>query len=222
MDEFNAAVTEQKLNKRVASVVENERQIVGIENARILIRAAYESKEGEIILSQQGSPIFELGDNFVIAILAEATDEGIAPFDDVRERVELSVLKEKKAEYLVEKANSVLEGNTDLVVIASELGTTVQNATNINFNAFQIPGVGVEPAVIGTVSSLEVDQTSTPIAGNNGVFIVKVTSINQGIDQDITGEQTRLAQSLNFRATSQAFEAHRNSVEITDKRSKFY
>ena len=118
--------------------------------------------------------------------------------------------------------NSVLEGNTDLVVIASELGTTVQNATNINFNAFQIPGVGVEPAVIGTVSSLEVDQTSTPIAGNNGVFIVKVTSINQGIDQDITGEQTRLAQSLNFRATSQAFEAHRNSVEITDKRSKFY
>ena len=222
IDDFDAAVAEQKLNKRVASVGENDRQIVGIENARILIRAAYETKEGEIIMSQQGSPIFELGDNFVIATLAEATDKGIASFEDVRARVELSVLKEKKAEYLVEKANAVLDGKTDLDVIATELGTTVQNVSDVNFNAFQIPGVGLEPIVIGTVTSMEVDHISKPIAGNNGVFIAKVTSVNQGIDQDVAGEQSRLAQSLNFRATSQAFEAHRNSVEITDKRSKFY
>ena len=202
IDDFNEAVAEQKLNKRVATVGENDRQIVGIENARILIRAAYETKEGEIIMSQQGSPIFELGDNFVIATLAEATDEGIASFEDVRARVELGVIKEKKAEYLVEKANAVLEGETDLVVIAFELGTTVQNVSDVNFNAYQIPGVGLEPAVIGTVTSMEVDQISGPIAGNNGVFIVKVTSVNQGIDEDIVGEQVRLSQSLNLESHS--------------------
>ena len=81
----------------------------------------------------------------------------------------------------------------------------------------------MEPAVIGTVTSLEVDQISQPIAGTNAVFIVKPTSItNDAAGQDIAIEQVRLAQNLNFRAASQAFEAHRNSVEIVDRRSKFY
>ena len=59
--EFDAAVAEEKLDKKVASVHENDRQIAGLENARNLIRAAYDTEEGKIIVSQEGSPIFELG-----------------------------------------------------------------------------------------------------------------------------------------------------------------
>ncbi|MDX1283394.1 MAG: peptidylprolyl isomerase, partial [Draconibacterium sp.] len=139
-DEFDAAITEQGLTKRVAQVRENDRQIIGLENARLLIRAAYEANEGDIILSMQESPIFELGDNFVIAVLTEATDEGVASFDDVRARVELSVIKEKKAELLIEKANAALAGNSDLESLASALETEVQNVNDINFNSFSIPG----------------------------------------------------------------------------------
>ena len=222
-DEFNAAVVEQKLSKRVASIRETDRDIVGLESSRTLIRAAYEAEEGDIIISSQESPIFELGDNFVIAVLTDATDEGVAVFEDVREIVELSVIKEKKAEYLVEKANAVLAGKTDMEAIASELGSTVKNATNIDFNAYSIPGLGLEPAVIGSVASLDVDQISKAIAGNNAVFVVKVTSVTEeGIEGDVVAEQARLAQTLSIRANSQAFEAHRSSVEIVDKRSKFY
>lgn len=221
-DDFDDAVTEQKLTKRVASVRENDRLIVGLENARTLIRAAYEAKEGDIIISSQGSPIFDLGDNFVIAVLTEATEEEIAAFDDVKPRVELAVLKEKKAEYLVEKVKNSMEGKTDLNAIATDLGTTVKNAANIDFTALSVPGLGLEPAVVGTATSLEVDQISKPIAGNNGVYLVSVTSVTEGVDQNILNEKTSLTQSLNFRASSQAFEAHRNSVEIVDKRSKFY
>jgi peptidyl-prolyl cis-trans isomerase D len=222
-EEFDAAVVEQKLSKRMASVRENDRQIVGLENARTLIRSAYTADEGDIIISSQESPIFELGDNFVIAVLTDATDEGIAAFEDVSARVELAVIKEKKAEYLIEKANAALSGKTDLAAIASELESTVQNVASIDFNAFSIPGLGLEPAVIGTVTTLDVDQISKAIAGNNAVFVVKVTSVDESNEEgDIAAEQTRLAQTLSNRANSQAFEAHRNSVEIVDKRSKFY
>ena len=221
-EEFDAAVAEQKLSKRVASVRETDRQIVGLENARALIRAAYKAEEGDVIISSQESPIFELGDNFVIAILSEVTEEGVATFNDVKARVELSVIKEKKAEYLVEKANTALAGKTDLAAIATELGSTVKNAANIDFNTYSIPGLGLEPVVIGTITSLDVDQISKPVAGNNGVYIVKVTSVNQGTEGDVVNEQVRLAQSLSFRANSQAFEAHRSSVEIVDKRTNFY
>lgn len=221
-EDFDAAITEQKLDKKIASVSENDREIAGLENARLLIRAAYETEKGKVIMSQEGSPIFELGDNYVIATLAGVTEEGIATFEDIKARIELNVLKEKKSELLVKKANDAMNGKTDLDAIASALNSEVKNATNVNFNSFQVPGVGLEPAVIGTVASLEVDKLSKPVPGNNGVFIVKVTSVNQNTDADATSEQLRMAQNLNYRATSQAFEAHRKKVEITDKRSKFY
>ncbi|WP_167610165.1 peptidylprolyl isomerase [Maribellus sediminis] len=219
---FDAAIAEQKLTKRVANVGENDRQIVGLENARQLVRSAYEAEENSILQTTQGSPIFELGDNFVIAVLVQVTEKGIAPLEDVKPRVELAVSKEKKAEVLVEKAKAALSGNSDLASVAAALDTEVKSANSINFNSFSIPGVGLEPAVIGTVTSLNVDQISAPIAGNNGVFVVVVTSETQNPAGDIAAEQNRLAQTLNYRAAQQAFQAHRDAVEIVDKRSKFY
>jgi len=219
---FDAAITEQKLAKRVANVGENDRQIAGLENARQLVKAAYEVEENDILKTTQGSPIFELGDNFVIAVLTKVTEEGIAPFEQVRARVELAVTKEKKAEYLVEKLKTALAGKSDLSAVASEMNAEVKSATNVNFNSFSIPGVGIEPAVIGTVASLSVDKVSEPISGNNGVFVVMVTSETENPAANIQAEQNRLAQTLSYRAASQAFQTHKNAVEIVDKRAKFY
>ncbi len=220
--QFDEAITAQKLNKRVASLHENDRQLAGLKNSRNLVRAAYDTEEGNIIISQEGSSIFELDDNFVIAALTKVTEEGIAPFEDVKTRVELSVIKEKKKEVLKEKAAKALEGKTNLEDVATALDLTVKNASNIHFESFQIPGVGLEPYVIGTVTSLEPDKISKPIPGNNGVFVAMVISVNEGTNQDTESEKMQLAQSMKMRANSQAIEAHKNAVEIVDKRAKFY
>ncbi len=219
---FDAAVTEQNLNKRSASIRETDREIPGLENSRQLIRAAYSSKVNSLIQDNQGSTIFDLGDNFVIATLVSATEEGIASFENVKARVELAVLKEKKSQFLVDKANKAMEGKTDLDAIASELGTTVRNAANINFTSSQIPGVGMEPKVVGTVANIAPDKISNPVAGNNGVYIVKVTSVTEGTDQNVENEKLRLAQNLTFRATSQAYSVHLEKAEVEDERAKFY
>jgi peptidyl-prolyl cis-trans isomerase D len=221
-ENFDAAVAEQNLNKRSASLRESDRQVGTLENSRPLVRAAYDSKPGTLIQDQQGSTIFDFGDNFVIATLISATEEGIASFESVKERVELAVLKEKKAQFLVGKAKTAMNEKTDLEAIASELGSTVRNAANVNFTSIQVPGIGMEPKVIGTATNLSPDQISQPVAGNNGVFIVKVTTVNEGEDQDVENEKTRLAQNLTFRAASQAYNAHREKAEIEDQRTKFY
>ena len=213
---FRSAVVAEKLNKRVASVRENDREIAGLENARVLIRAAYEADKGDILATTQGSPIFELGNNFVIAVLTKATEEGESTFEEAKTSVELAVTKEKKAEYLVKKASNALDGKTDLQAVASQLNTSVQNAANINLNSFSIPGIGMEPAVVGTVAALETDKISKPVAGNNGVYVVKVTSVNQGAEQSAEAEQARLAQSMGFRANSQAYEAQRKKADIEE------
>ena len=219
---FDAAVAEQNLNKRSASVRETDRQIPGLPNSRPLIRAAYNSKPGTIIQDVQGSTIFDLGDNFVIATLVSATEEGIASFEEVRTRVELAVLKEKKLQFLADKAKAAMEGKTDLDAIAAELATTVRNATNINFTSIQVPGIGMEPKVVGVATSLPANEISSPVKGNNGVFIIKVTSVTKGEDQDVENEKLRLAQNLTFRATSQAYNVHRDKAEVEDERAKFY
>ncbi|MFW5822130.1 MAG: peptidylprolyl isomerase [Tangfeifania sp.] len=221
-EDFDATVAEQNLNKRVATVSENQRQITGLENARPLVRAAYEAEVGDLLEDPQGSTIFDLDDNFVIATLVAATEEGVASFEEVRDRVELAVIREKKAEMLKEKARTAMEGKTELATIAAELDTEVKNASNITFNSAQIPGAGMEPAVIGTAWTLETGQVSQPVTGINGVFVVEVTSVNQGTDQDVESEQMRLARDLTFRASSQAYEAHREKTEVEDNRAKFY
>lgn len=219
---FDAAVEEQKLTKKVATLRENDREIAGLDNPRPLVRAAFEAEKGNILKSTDGSPIFEFGDNFVVGTLVEATQEGIAPFAAVRDRVELAVRKEKKGELLAEKIKTAAAGKTDLFDIAQTLGTTVQSASNVNFNSFSIPGVGVEPAVIGTVASIEPNVVPAPVKGNNAVFLVKVSSVTEGTDTDLTGEKNRLAQSIGYRAGFQAYDAHQKAVEIVDKRAKFY
>lgn len=221
-EKFNAAVVAEKLNKRVASVRETDLNIVGLENARILVRAAYEANVGDVLKTSQESPIFELGNNFVIAVLTKATEEGEATFEDAKTRVELAVLKQKKAEMLVKKASGAAEGKTDLYSVANALGTDVKNAANVDFNGFSIPGLGMEPALVGTVTSMDANKLSKPVEGNNGVYIAMVTSVSQSPDPGVKNEQTRLAQSMFYRASSQAVESQRKKAEITDKRAKFY
>ena len=220
--DFDAAVEEQKLEKKTASLNENDRGVSNLDNSRPLVRAAYTSKVNTVVQDTQGSTIFDFGDNFVIATLVSATEEGTASFESVKTRVELAVLKEKKSKLLIEKAKKAMEGKTDLDAIASDLGTTVKDASNINFTSFQIPGAGMEPKIAGLVSGCEPDKISQPIAGNNGVFIVKVTSANDGEEQEVADERERMIQNLSSRAMSQAYNAYREKADVKDQRSKFY
>ncbi len=220
--EFDAAVEKEKLTKRNALLREKDMTIMGLENPRPMIRAAFDAKVGSIVKNTDGSPIFELGNNFVIATLVSASEEGIAPFENVKSRVELAVQNEKKREMLAERLKTASEGKSDMYAIAGALGSQVNIASAINFNTVTLPDYGTEPAVIGTAVSLEPNRVSEPVMGNSGVFLVKVTSVEESGDTNVEAEKQRLLQSLGFRATMQAFEIQKKAVKVEDKRAKFY
>jgi peptidyl-prolyl cis-trans isomerase D len=221
-EKFDEAVVEQNMNKRSAVVGENDRNVPGLANSRILIRAAYDAEEGNMLKDYRESTIFELGDNFILGTVVDVKEEGISPFEEVRDRIELAVLKEKKAEYLMEKASEAMADEDDLVVLAQELGSEVQTAKDINFSSASIPGVGLEPALTGLATTLEEGQLSGPVKGNNGVYIVQVTGQSEGNNLSVAAEQETLTRNLASRADLQAYEAIKNAAEIEDKRSKFY
>lgn len=221
-EKFDAAVEAEGLVKKQAVLREEDRNIPGLESPRPLIRAAFEAKNGSILKNFDGSPIFELGDNFVVATLVGGTEEGVAPFESVKTRVELAVEKKKKGEFLAEKLKKAAEGKTDMYEIASAVQGSVNIASSINFTSVTIPGLGMEPALIGTIAGLESGKISSPVKGNSGVFLAKVESVEEGMETDVDAEKARLLQAAGFRANFQAYEAHKDAVEVVDKRSKFY
>ena len=215
---FNDAIVAQGLNKRTANIRENDKEVAGLENSRLLIRAAYKAKPGSIILGTEGTPIFELANQFIIATLTGVQEKGLASFNTVKTRVELEVKKEKKAEQLIQK----MTNKSDLTQLASQLGVSVGQAQDITFETYSIQGAGFEPAVAGAATALEANQVSKPVEGNSGVFVIKATSITPGTDQDVAANKQKLAAANSYRANMYAFEALRENAKIVDKRAKFY
>jgi peptidyl-prolyl cis-trans isomerase D len=218
LKKFNDAIVAQGLNKRMANIRENDKDIPGLDNSRLLIRAAYKANTGSLILSTEGTPIFELGSQFIVATMTGEQEKGIASFASVKPRIVLEAKKEKKAQQLIEK----MSGKTDLSQLASDLKVSVGEAQNITFESYSIPGVGFEPAIAGAATALEANQVSKPVVGTSGVYVVKVTSVNPGTDQDVTANKQKLAASNNYRTNMLAFEALRENAKVIDKRSKFY
>jgi len=219
---FSKAVVAQKLDKKMASLKENDREVPGLETSRQLVKAAFSAENGKVLVNNENSSIFEFGNKFVIGILTGATEEGNSTFEEAKVRVDMVVRKEKKAQMLAEKLKNAAAGQSDLSGVASKLSTEVKDAAGINFNSFSIPVIGTEPAVIGTVSFLPEGKISVPIEGNNGVYLAKVTSVSKSDDKNVKGEKKRLEQSLDYRASSQVFESLKKVAEITDRRAKFY
>ena len=219
VDTFNKAIVTEKLDKKIATLNENDRVVTGLESSRQLVRAAFTAEQGKMCINNEGSTIFEFGNKFVVAAMTAATEAGASTFEEAKIRVELAVRKEKKAQMLADKLKSA---GSDLASAASRLSTEVKEASGVNFNSYSIPSLGFEPGVIGTVCSLPEGKISSPIKGNNGVFIAKVTSFTTGADADLKAEKNRVAQNLSYRAGSQVFESLKKVSEIVDKRSKFY
>jgi len=219
---FNKAVVAQKLDKKMASLKENDREVPGLESSRQLVKAAFSADLGKVLVNNENSTIFEFGNKFVIGILTGATEEGNSTFEEAKVRIDLVVRKEKKAQMLAEKLKNAAAGQSDLSGVASKLSTDVKDAVGINFNSYSIPAIGAEPAVIGAVCYLPEGKISSPIEGNNGVDLAKITSVSSSPDKDLKGEKRRLDQSMSYRAGSEVFESLKKIAVITDRRAKFY
>ncbi len=221
-DEFVKAIEEEGITKKVASdIKENDRQLGGLENPRELIRSIYNTDNNKIIKSQN-NPIFELGNRFVIGFVSEIKEEGIAPFEQVKNQITVQVKKEKKAEIIEKEMLAALNENSDLSFVAEKLNTEVFEANDINFRTYSVPNAGIEPKLVAVATALDMDELSSPVIGNNGVFILNVKSIRTDENSNVDLQQLQTMNQYKNRANYEAFEALKETANIVDKRAKFY
>ncbi len=220
-DEFSEALEKEGLTKRMANNVQpNSKNIPGLENPDELIRGAFDTEKGKLISSNDNA-IFEINDQFVIGFVTEVREEGTAPFDQVEEEIKLKVREQKKAEQIAKNMNENLSAANSMEDMATEMDLTIKRASNVNYNAVRIPGIGSEPKIAGAAAALEEGKLSYPIKGENGVYIIEVTNITR---QDISPEiyKQRELQQMQRTAAYRAYEALKEAADIKDKRYRFY
>ena len=216
---FEKAIEEQGANKKIAeNIKESDKSIVGLEGSRELVKWAYKAEKGDV------SKTFEFGNKYVVAVLKEIKEEGNAPFEQVKEEVELAANKEKKAEKFTEEFNAAItSGAKNIDDLASKIHTNPEVVENINFSAIAVPGVGKEPSVIGTVFALPQGKLSKPIKGETGVFVVSIENITEPQPaNDYSAIKDQLSSGLKNRVSSEVFEALKENADITDNRANFY
>lgn len=146
-----------------------------------------------------------------------------AGFDDVKTQVTQDATKDKKAEIITEKITSALAQTKNPVALAVKLGTVANDAANQTFENANIPYIGMERGILGTAFGLKANVLSAPIKGDNGVYVILVTKINDvKAPTDMKVFKDELINPLKSRSEFEAFNAMKELSEVKDNRYRFY
>jgi len=222
-EKFNSAIAEQNLNKRVANnVTPQQKTLPGLENPRGLVISLFSASKGKIILDANQQAVFEVGDKYVVAYCTAVQEEGTSPLANVENDIRFILLKDKKAEVISDEFRKNNQADKTLEDIAYTMGLTVQEATQVTFRSYSIPGAGSEPALISAASAARQGVVTGPVKGENGVYMLFVNSLTTKESEDLKVLRERLEATYQMRGNYEAYEALRKSAEIVDKRYKFY
>ncbi len=202
------------LIKNTTLIKQNDFSIGALQDARSIVRWAFEADKGDV------SESFSLGDQFVVAVLDKIVDEGTQDVETAKPGCEAIIRNKKKAEIIKKKIGN----SPTLEKAAAAYGKTIQNAgadSTLSFSSSVINNVGMEQKVIGAAFNKAYQTKASPvIEGTTGVFVMKVNSI-QSKPADAPEKMTENAKQKLSTLRSQTggwYEALRKQATIVDKR----
>lgn len=224
-DDFNKQAEASSIVKRVVpALLQTSREIRGLGNSRALITESFFATEGNLVTYRNNnSPIFEIGDNYVIALLKRRNEEGYKPLEDLKPTIEQTVRKQKKAQTIMANVKKVMSETSDIEQLSSKLEVEVKEVKGLTFASFSVPGLGIEPKINGVAIDLEKGKLSEPIEGNNGIYIINVTEKTESdpeqLNYDI--EKLNMRRNIQARANSEISKILKDAAEIEDNRIMF-
>ena len=207
-----AAIAQGLSTTPVYALNENSDKINDLKNSRAIVRWAFEAEAGQV------SDVFECGNQFIVAALTEVNDGEYRSLESVKAELTIQAINNKKAEYITKQLNGI----TTLAEAASLFDTEVKTAEGISMSSYRLGAAGNEPAVIGAAFALEANTTSTPITGNNGVYMISVgekTVVEGQLNaaQEISNMNMRTSYTIPY----QAINLIEEKADIVDNRARF-
>lgn len=196
----------------------NVKSLQGVSEAREIVRWAFNE---ERVVGEVSETIYESDDNYIVASLKEIREKGYATLEQVKVYIEPMVKQEKRLEMLAEKAEKTMASTKDINALATQLGSSVDSVTGINFNGYTFGNYGPEMKAIGTVAAAGKTGLLKPIKGDYNVYVVNVDAINQNPqmpDAKLMAQQMEMENSQKLRTL---FDVLKDKIEIKDNRIAF-
>lgn len=187
-----------------------EENIIGLGAQRNIIQWAFgsDAKKGSVRR-------FDISQGHVIAKIKNINTNGLQSVEKVRASVEPLVRNEKKAALLKEKITS----GTSLEEIAQANNETVKSATGVSLSNPTLQGLGQEPKIIGKALTLNAGETSEPIEGKSGVYVIRTQAVVKAQElPNYTTQSNRLKTQAQGAVQGRILTALTNKAEIKDRR----
>jgi len=192
--------------------------IAGIRGTREAVKWVFDADENDV------SQMFECGDNnhLLIMVLDKIHPVGYRSLNDlqVKEIVKTEVLKDKKAEQLMNKLNGV-----NSLASAKAKGGKVSPIDQVTFSApvFVLATGASEPALSGAVAATAKGRFSAkPVKGNAGVYLFQVVNkTDRKAKFDDKAEEQKLRQKALQYASNFMNELYINA-KVVDNRYLFF
>jgi peptidyl-prolyl cis-trans isomerase D len=213
---FDASAKKVKLHAIAAPEIQpTDYNIPGIGSSRSLVRWAYGAKLGEV------SESFAIGDKYVVAVLTDINHKGTMSLNKARPMIEPILRNQKKAEIIKVKIGSA----ATLEAVAKVASQPISRVDSLQFVSPYIPNVGAEPKVVGYSFDKQLvgKPLSSPVGGNEGVFVLKVENVSAKANYSVDLEQTRqsMLQSQESLIQRTGTDALKKKAKIEDDRAKF-
>lgn len=210
---FDKGVDTEKLTKRIAdNIKEGDRELVGINGAKELVRWVYTANKGDVA-------VFSFPDKHVVVKLAGIKNRGVLPLEEVKEEVTQKAIQAKKAEMFIQEFKT--KGGSSVEDMAAKMGLEARKVEKLAGNSHNVEGLGHDDIFVGSALGIKSGKVSPPTAGDNGVFVLNVTSVEEGqAPADFKNQKRMLEQMLTGRADYEVFNVLKELAEIEDHKSR--
>lgn len=194
-----------------------ERRVGNLGEARQVVSWLYrDGKEGKV------SEVFDLDDQYVVAVMTAKMDEGFKPFDKTKNELTNAVKNELKAKQIVAKLTGQ-KGTLDEIAAAFGNDAAVYSSSDIKMNSNTLTGVGLDATAVGKVFASQAGQPMVPFVGENGVLMIELQNKTIAAEVgDYTMFKNQLLQGLNGRFGFAIADVIKESSNIEDKRYRFF
>lgn len=206
---FNAQIDSMNLVKRYGeNIRQNAHNINSLRSARDIVKWAFKADLGDV------SEVFEVNDEFVVAVLSKEQEKGYAPVADVTNSISRELRNEKKA-----AAVAAAVAGKSLSEIAAQYNTKVDSANNVSFASNSITGAGNEPALVGAAVASQNGARIEALKGNNGVYFAEVANVDT---KEADLESAKVAVMQQYQSLEYQVSSVITDIEVDDNRIRFY
>ena len=213
VEKFNEAVDAQSLSSRSINVQQDDRKVRGIDGNSIeVVRWANDAKVGDV------SDIIKVDESYVVATLTAVNDSEYKSVKEVATPIRNLLFRDKKFEILAAK----FQGTT-IEEAAEAAGVKVQEFADVKFSSYYIPGIGVEPRILGAITTAEAGALSAPLQGASGAFVICVDEVVAVSEpQTAEAEQVKAQAEAERNASSRVLYTVQDMAKVVDNSVSFF